>query len=130
MPAFVKSRFGASGKSDDDGTMVCCFSRKKSRNDSRISAEVMISHSNWLDAQRKDAQEWRSSVAWLRAALQATPFQNAIYPQLRALLSGVGYATPCAYCFRPLEAASRSFVRTIARAPAAELRGSALDVGV
>src|SRR5207237_10285266 len=74
MPAFVKSRFGASGKSDDDGTMVCCFSRKKSRNDSRISAEVMISHSNWLDAQRKDAQEWRSSVAWLRAALQATPF--------------------------------------------------------
>ena len=41
MPALVKSRFGESGRSDDDGTMVCCFSRKKSRNDWRISAEVM-----------------------------------------------------------------------------------------
>src|ERR1700746_3775864 len=42
MPAFVNSRFGASGRSDDDGTMVCCFSRKKSRNDCRISADVMM----------------------------------------------------------------------------------------
>src|SRR5215475_787256 len=42
MPAFVNSRFGASGRSEDDGTMVCCFSRKKSRNDCRISADVMI----------------------------------------------------------------------------------------
>ena len=41
MPAFVKSRFGESGRSDDDGTMVCCFSRKKSKKDWRISAEVM-----------------------------------------------------------------------------------------
>ena len=43
MPALVKSRFGESGRSDDDGTMVCCFSRKKSRNDCRISADVMMS---------------------------------------------------------------------------------------
>src|SRR5437899_8899907 len=42
MPAFVKSRFGASGSSDDDGTMVCFLSRKKSRNDCRISAEVIV----------------------------------------------------------------------------------------
>src|SRR6266576_811431 len=41
MPALVKSRFGASGNSDDDGTIVCCFSRKKSRNDCRICVEVM-----------------------------------------------------------------------------------------
>src|SRR6266480_6648121 len=41
MPALVKSRLGASGMSDDDGTMVCCFSRKKSRNDCRICAEVI-----------------------------------------------------------------------------------------
>src|SRR5438105_11459826 len=41
MPALVKSRFGASGMSGDDGTMVCFFSRKKSRNDCRIWAEVM-----------------------------------------------------------------------------------------
>src|SRR5437870_7050111 len=41
MPAFVKSRFGESGRSEADGTMVCCFSRKKSRNDWRICAEVM-----------------------------------------------------------------------------------------
>ena len=42
MPAFVKSRFGESGSSDEDGTMVCCFSRKKSRKDWRIWAEVMM----------------------------------------------------------------------------------------
>ena len=33
MPALVKSRFGESGIRLDEGTMVCCFSRKKSRND-------------------------------------------------------------------------------------------------
>ena len=42
MPALVKSRFGASGNSDDDGTIVCCFSRKKSRNDCLICAEVIV----------------------------------------------------------------------------------------
>src|SRR5262249_30029459 len=42
MPALVKRRFGASGSRGDDGTMVGFFSRKKSRNDCRISAEVMI----------------------------------------------------------------------------------------
>jgi hypothetical protein len=31
IPAFVKSRFGESGISELLGTMVCCFSRKKSR---------------------------------------------------------------------------------------------------
>src|SRR5436305_14284419 len=41
MPALVKSRFGASGSRDDEGTIVCFFSRKKSRNDCRICAEVM-----------------------------------------------------------------------------------------
>src|SRR5438094_2148331 len=41
MPALVKSRFGLSGISEDDGTMVCCFSRKKSRNDWRICALVI-----------------------------------------------------------------------------------------
>src|SRR5207245_3848872 len=46
MPALVKSRLGASGKSGDDGTMVCFFSRKKSRNDCRIWAEVMTTELN------------------------------------------------------------------------------------
>ena len=41
MPAFVNSKFGASGRSGEDCTMVCCFSRKKSRNDCRISADFM-----------------------------------------------------------------------------------------
>src|SRR5437867_1166824 len=41
MPALVKRRLGESGRSDDDGTMVCFFSRKKSRNDCLIWAEVM-----------------------------------------------------------------------------------------
>src|SRR5579872_5706375 len=43
MPAFVKSRFGESGIRLDDGTMVCCFDLKKSRNDWRISLLVMFS---------------------------------------------------------------------------------------
>src|SRR3954471_20356422 len=42
IPAFVKSRFGESGSKEADGTIVCCFSRKKSKNDWRISAAVMI----------------------------------------------------------------------------------------
>src|SRR6058998_307584 len=42
IPALVKSKFGASGSSDEDGTMVCFFSRKKSRNDWRISVEVIV----------------------------------------------------------------------------------------
>src|SRR5678815_5926720 len=42
MPALVKSRFGLSGISEDDGTMVCFFSRKKSRNDCLIWAEVIM----------------------------------------------------------------------------------------
>src|ERR1700676_3998441 len=67
MPAFVKSRLGESGRSDDDGTMVCCFSRKKSRKDWRIWAEVMRTHSNCLDARRKDDQ-YRHSFDALAAA--------------------------------------------------------------
>ena len=42
MPALVNSRFGESGMSDDDGTMVCFFSRKKSRNCWRIWALVSM----------------------------------------------------------------------------------------
>src|SRR5688572_5632178 len=41
IPALVKSRFGESGKSDPEGTMACCFSRKKSKKDWRICAEVI-----------------------------------------------------------------------------------------
>src|SRR4051794_19199478 len=41
MPAFVKSRFGESGMRLDEGTMVCCFDLKKSRNDWRISLLVI-----------------------------------------------------------------------------------------
>src|SRR5437762_8914827 len=41
IPALVNSRLGESGSSDDDGTMVCCFSRKKSRKDWRSCADVM-----------------------------------------------------------------------------------------
>ena len=41
MPALVKSRFGESGIRLDEGTIVCCFSRKNSRKEVRISALVM-----------------------------------------------------------------------------------------
>src|SRR5437763_8222072 len=42
MPALVNSRFGESGSSDEEGTIVCCFSRKKSRKDWRIWALVIM----------------------------------------------------------------------------------------
>src|SRR5437016_1137083 len=41
IPAFVKSRLGASGSSEDDGTIVCLFSPKKSRKLWRISRLVI-----------------------------------------------------------------------------------------
>src|SRR5436305_4079645 len=42
IPALVNSRFGESGSNDDEGTIVCSFSRKKSRNDCLISEPVML----------------------------------------------------------------------------------------
>src|ERR1017187_6130795 len=42
MPALVNSRFGESGSRVEDGTMVCPFDLKKSRNDWRISALVIL----------------------------------------------------------------------------------------
>ena len=42
MPAFVNSRFGESGMSDEDGTMLCAFDLKKSKNDWRICELVVI----------------------------------------------------------------------------------------
>src|SRR4051812_35473345 len=56
MPAFVKSRLGESGRSDADGTIVCSFSRKKSKKDWRISAAVMAINSEWNDSATADNQ--------------------------------------------------------------------------
>jgi hypothetical protein len=41
MPAFVNRRFGESGRSDEDGTMVCPFDLKKSKKLWRISRLVI-----------------------------------------------------------------------------------------
>ncbi len=46
MPAFVNSRFGESGMRLEDGTMVCCFDLKKSRNDWRIWVLVIMAKSS------------------------------------------------------------------------------------
>ena len=42
MPALVNSRLGLSGRRLDEATMVCCFDRKKSRNDWRICVLVIM----------------------------------------------------------------------------------------
>src|SRR4030095_3754667 len=47
MPALVKSRFGESGSRLEDGTMVCCFDLKKSRNDWRICDDVIMATIGW-----------------------------------------------------------------------------------
>jgi len=41
MPAFVNSKLGEDGMSEAEGTTVCRFSQKKSRNDWRMDCEVM-----------------------------------------------------------------------------------------
>src|SRR3954465_14179233 len=67
MPAFVKSRPGESGSSDDDGTIVWPCLAKKSRNDWRISAEVMIETGKRDDrGRRKGRQEgnWLVCESW------------------------------------------------------------------
>src|SRR6266481_865689 len=70
MPAFVKSRFGASGRSDDDGTMVCFFSRKKSRKDCRVSAEVMVTtNKHEFEEAETATQNWRQSTYSLQREL-------------------------------------------------------------
>src|SRR5271169_3804795 len=46
MPALVKSRPGESGIKLEEGTMVCPLDLKKSKNDCRISAEVIPLQSN------------------------------------------------------------------------------------
>jgi hypothetical protein len=42
--------------SEDDGTMVCCFAWKKSRNDERIWAEVIAGMTGRRQGQRVDWQ--------------------------------------------------------------------------
>src|SRR6266478_3296335 len=57
MPAFVKSRLGESGSRLDEGTMVCPFDLKKSRNDCRISLLVIIPRQSncFFDGRRGDS---------------------------------------------------------------------------
>src|SRR5258707_14902664 len=63
MPALVNSRFGASGRRLDEGTMVCFLDLKKSRNDCRISLLVMagIGSPSSREPYRKPGQESRLS---------------------------------------------------------------------
>jgi hypothetical protein len=42
MPAFVNNKFGAVGNNGAEGTISCSLDLKKSRNDWRISEDVMI----------------------------------------------------------------------------------------
>jgi hypothetical protein len=42
MPAFVKSRFGEFGNKGEEGTIRCVLEEKNSKNECRISEEVII----------------------------------------------------------------------------------------
>src|SRR5436309_1827741 len=61
MPALVNSRFGASGSRLDEGTMVCRFDLKKSRNDWRISRLVIVANQN-REGRRSAVPENRSAT--------------------------------------------------------------------
>src|SRR3974390_1525025 len=56
MPALVKRRLGESGIRLEEGTMVCPFDLKKSRNDCRISALVMREFNRKERRERKEFQ--------------------------------------------------------------------------
>ncbi len=64
MPALVKSRFGESGMRLDEGTMVCCFDLKKSRNDWRIWADVIMRTSNQFSvlSSQCSVKPWASPI--------------------------------------------------------------------
>src|SRR5206468_12477122 len=77
MPALVKSRLGASGMSDDDGTIACCLSRKKSRKVLRISAPVMMPELNATFSKTRELpQSWRGKItgqAYYCRGIQSQP---------------------------------------------------------
>src|SRR5215831_2809500 len=56
MPALVNSRFGLSGIRLADGTSVCFFDLKKSRNDWRISADVIMVNGTTKERRNKAGQ--------------------------------------------------------------------------
>jgi hypothetical protein len=59
MPAFVNSKLGELGNKLAEGTIVCRFSRKKSKNDCLISEAFMM---RWPEAEpRRCAKNRRSS---------------------------------------------------------------------
>src|SRR6266496_3964600 len=75
MPALVNSRFGASGRRLDDGTIVCCFDLKKSRKScrtwvlGRISLLAIRKSKLNKDSGRRATAEWkkhRVNIASLR----------------------------------------------------------------
>src|ERR1043166_8573609 len=61
MPAFVKRRFGESGMSDALGTMVCLFSRKKSRNCWRIWVLVSMARGVVWRVEKGAQATWRGA---------------------------------------------------------------------
>ena len=63
MPAFVNNKFGAVGSKLAEGTMVCSFSRKKSKNDCLISDAFMIKWSG-AEPRRSAKSGGGSSRSW------------------------------------------------------------------
>ena len=62
MPAFVKSRPGDCGINEAEGTMLCCFSRKKSRKEVRISEAVMGGAGNWRKSRELETLNFPGEV--------------------------------------------------------------------
>ena len=61
MPALVNRRPGDSGNNDEDGTILCSFSLKKSKKDCRISLEVIDMNKNKKNSTCDHKQMPRSS---------------------------------------------------------------------
>src|SRR5580658_10048779 len=87
MPALVKSRPGESGIRLDDGTMVCPLDLKKSKNDCRISADVMPGQ------YKACAAKFKALLAERRRRNGGGPGNNtgqSISPAPRAAKAGLG----------------------------------------
>src|SRR6266545_30321 len=73
MPALVNRRFGESGMRLADGTMVCCFDSKNSRNDWRISDDVIMQNQSAVGTARAVRSSQRDDPTKDRRGLYPNP---------------------------------------------------------
>ena len=84
MPAFVNNKFGDVGIREADGTIVCCFSWKKSRKDCLISRDVMAEDIiPWTSRRKPDKTVFKA----LPKTQKSRPLRGGSYKTQKCFLS-------------------------------------------